>query len=74
MTNALCKSEYWVSVTSMGSLWLGAFVGFVIIAVLGWWAPVVAHLIGGLVAGFTQREEEQAGERLQGSWQESSAA
>ncbi len=35
--------------TSMGNLWLGAFVGFMIIAVLGWWVPVFAHLIGGLI-------------------------
>ena len=35
--------------TSMGDLWLGAFVGFVIIAVLRWWVPVFAHLIGGLI-------------------------
>lgn len=35
----------------MGNLWLGAFVGFIAIAILGWQLPVIGHLIGGLIAG-----------------------
>lgn len=34
-----------------GSLWLGAFVGFLVIVFLGLWLPVVAQFIGGIVAG-----------------------
>jgi len=32
----------------MGNLWLGAFVGFIVIAVFGSHLPIVAHLIGGV--------------------------
>ncbi len=36
----------------MGSLWLGALVGFLITLVLGWLFPGIGHLIGGLIGGF----------------------
>jgi hypothetical protein len=38
-----------------GNFWLGAFVGFLIIAALGWVLPIIAHLIGGFFAGMIAR-------------------
>jgi len=38
-----------------GNFWLGAFVGFLIIASLGWVLPIIAHLIGGFLAGLIAR-------------------
>jgi len=38
-----------------GNLWLGVFVGFLIIATLGWILPIIAHLIGGFFAGLIAR-------------------
>jgi hypothetical protein len=38
-----------------GNFWLGAFVGFAVIAGLGWVLPIIAHLIGGFVAGLIAR-------------------
>ena len=38
-----------------GDLRLGAFVGFLIIAALGWFLPIFAHLIGGFFAGLIAR-------------------
>jgi hypothetical protein len=38
-----------------GNFWLGAFVGFLIIAALGWILPIIAHLIGGFFAGMIAR-------------------
>jgi hypothetical protein len=38
-----------------GNFWLGAFVGFLIIAALGWVLPIIAHLIGGFLAGLIAR-------------------
>jgi hypothetical protein len=35
----------------MGSIWLGAFVGFLITLVLGWLFPGIGHLIGGFIGG-----------------------
>jgi hypothetical protein len=36
----------------MGSIWLGAFVGFLTTLLLGWLFPGIGHLIGGLIGGF----------------------
>jgi hypothetical protein len=36
----------------MGSLWLGALVGFIITLAIGWLFPGIGHLIGGLIGGF----------------------
>jgi len=38
-------------VVVLRSLWLGAFIGFLVIAVIGGPFPIVGHLIGGLIAG-----------------------
>jgi hypothetical protein len=38
-----------------GSVWLGVFVGFLIISFLGWILPIIAHLIGGFFAGLIAR-------------------
>jgi hypothetical protein len=37
---------------SMGNLWLGAFVGFLVTLILGWMFPGIGHLVGGLIGGF----------------------
>jgi len=36
---------------NLRSLWLAAFVGFLVTVVLGAAFPIIGHLIGGLVAG-----------------------
>lgn len=36
----------------MGSLWLGAFVGFLAKLILEWMFPGIGHLVGGLIGGF----------------------
>jgi len=38
-----------------GNFWLGAFVGFLVIAALGWVLPIIAHLLGGFLAGLIAR-------------------
>jgi len=38
-----------------GNFWLGAFVGFLVIATLGWVLPIIAHLLGGFLAGLIAR-------------------
>jgi hypothetical protein len=38
-----------------GNFWLGAFVGFLVIAALGWILPIIAHLLGGFLAGLIAR-------------------
>jgi hypothetical protein len=39
----------------MGSLRLGAFVGFVITLLLGWLFSGIGHLIGGFIGGLLAR-------------------
>ena len=35
----------------MGSIWLGAFVGFLVVLVLGFLFPGIGHLLGGFIGG-----------------------
>ena len=36
---------------SLGSIWLGAFVGFLVVLVFGFLFPGIGHLIGGFIGG-----------------------